>query len=119
MTRDDRSDIRINDAYASDAEAIGLLAINLGEQTSVTTALDDRVGDYDPLGDLTLPSGTSANLYQYEREDETRYAAETIERTATGDVQYHSYIFADEPNAEDVSRATLIAEASLQREEDG
>lgn len=119
MTGDDRPETGIHHAYVGDAEAIGLLAINLGERTSITTALADRVGDYDPLGDLTLPSGTHADLYRYEREGGTRYAAETIERTPTGDVRYHSYVFTDEPTADDVARATLIAEASLERGTDG
>jgi hypothetical protein len=118
MARDAPSDTGIHEAYADDAAAIGLIAINLDEEASVTTALTDRVGGYDPLGDLTLPSGTQANIYRYEREGETRYAAETVEHAATGDVTYHSYIFAEEPDADDVSRATLIAEASLHREEE-
>jgi hypothetical protein len=116
MTGNEQPDTGIHDAYASDAEAIGLLAINLDEETSVTTALDDRAGDYDPLGDLTLPSGTHADLYRYEREGETRYAAETVEHTDPGDTRYHSYVFADEPSADDVARATLIADASRGRE---
>lgn len=118
MARDEPPDTGIDDAYADDAAAIGLLAINLAEEASVTTALTDRVGGYDPLDDLTLPSGTQANVYRYEREGETRHAAETVEHAATGDVQYHSYIFAEEPDADDVSRATLIAEASRHREEE-
>lgn len=118
MSRDEGPERGIDDAYAADAEEIGLLAINLGERTSVTTALDNRVGGYDPMGDLALPGGTHADVYRYVRDGETRYAAETVERTATGEVRYHSYVFADEPSAEDVSRATLIAEASLSGGED-
>lgn len=119
MTHGGGPDTGIDDAYADDAAAIGLLAINLGERTSITTALADRAGGYEPLGDLTLPSGTHADVYRYERGGETRYAAETVEHTAADEVQYHSYVFADEPDADDVSRATLIAEAGLQRDEDG
>lgn len=90
MTHDGGPDTRIDDAYADDAEAIGLLAITPGERASIRSALDDRVGGYDPLGDRTLPSGTHADVYRYERGGETRYAAETVEHAVADEMRFHS-----------------------------
>jgi hypothetical protein len=107
--RDAREDGADYGDHADRAEAIGLLADNLGAPQAATADFEAVGYDYDHVGELAVWSGETVDVYEYEPHDaDTRWAACWSVRPAIDDVRWHSLIFADEPGAEDVETAAEI-----------
>jgi hypothetical protein len=96
--------------YAEEAEEISLQGSNIGYPSSITADLAKLDIEYEEVDELDVRNHR-VWLYKYEKEGETRWAAEWTERIAIDDVAWTSLVFSDRPDADDVSQAALIEDA--------
>lgn len=100
------------DEYGKEAAEIGLLGSNLGHQTSITAAFNQEGHEYEEVDSMAV-RGQGIAVYEYEKDDEMRYAAEWSKRVKIDEVIFKSLVFDDKPDADAIEQAALIEEARL------
>jgi hypothetical protein len=59
--------------------------------------------------------GQRITVYEYEKDNETRYAAEWSKRVKIDEVVFKSLVFDNKPDADKINQAALIEEARLEK----
>jgi len=90
------------------AEEIGFLGSNAGKRTLEQDFGENGV-EYREVGPLELgPADPDATLYEYQKDDETRYGVEWTQRIAIDDYVVRSLIFDERPDHDTVATALTI-----------
>lgn len=105
-------DDETSDEYGEQAAEIGLLGSNLGHRTSITAAFNEEGHEYEEVDSMTV-RGQGITVYEYEKEGETRYAAEWSNRVKIDEVVFKSLVFDNKPDVDTIEQAALIEEARL------
>lgn len=98
--------------YSEKAAEIGLLGSNLGHPTSIRVAFKEKGHEYEEVDSMTV-LGQGITVYEYEKDGETRYAAEWSKRVKIDEAVFKSLLFDNNPDSNAIKQAALIEEARL------